>query len=86
MDPYQILAQVLPRARSEEELIAMASELGDPPPPAMKSPAAMASPASAGLPMPNSPLMPPQGPSLVPPLTQGESRTTPRLGETLLGY
>lgn len=81
---YQILAQVLPRARSEEELVAMAAELGEPPS-VGQPPAATISPSSAGLQgMPKSPLAPAGG-VMVPPMTMGESRTAPRLGDALLG-
>ena len=88
MDPMQILSQVLPRARSEEELIALAAELGDPPPLATRPGAAapMASPSGARLQgMPMTPLMGPMQQPAVPPITQGESRTQPHLGNILLG-
>lgn len=85
MDPFQILAQVLPRARSEEELIEMAAALGEPPSLTGMPPASVTPSAGARLQgMKQSPLAP-SGEQLVPPMTAGESRTAPRIGQTLLG-
>lgn len=88
-DPMQILAQVLPRAQSDDELASLAAELG-PPPPADFRPATMpkAQPAAGARlqGMPQNPLVKGGGlPNLVPPMTQGEARTSPRVGELILG-
>ena len=88
MNPMQILAQVMPRARSEEELVSLASQLGAPPPVDFRPPATPMTPPGGvarfqG--MPQSPLVPgAQKPQFVPPMTQGESRTS-NFGQHLVG-
>lgn len=85
MTPFDIIKQVLPRARSEEDFIELAASMGDPPLIGNQPPASVSSPASARLQgMPNS-VVAPQPEVPVPPMTMGESRTIPRLGESLLG-
>jgi hypothetical protein len=80
----QMLREIMPRARSEDDLAAMASEWG-PPPNLSRPPAAVMNPAGARLQMPGRMGM--QGNSMLipPPMTQGEARTKPQLGKVLLG-
>jgi hypothetical protein len=88
MNPMEILKQVLPRARNDEELVEMAAQLGPPPPVGFQPPAPPMNPLSAGLPTPQSPLVKGGGKQLVPPMagmTAGEAKTSPRVGEMLLG-
>ncbi len=89
-DPFSILAQVTPRARSEDELLGMAAALA-PPPPAGYRPPAPAVPTSGVARFPQMPPTAgqnlaggPQAPALIPPMTAGESRTNPRRGEMLM--
>lgn len=88
-DPFAILAQVLPRARSEEELVQMAAQLG-PPPPADFAPPGITVPRGGvarlqG--MPASPLVPGGGMNpMVPPMkTRSEYQTSPSIGQHLTG-
>lgn len=89
--PFDILRQVMPRSRSVEELVANAAQLGPPPDAGFRvSPMQPGNPApGAGARlqgMPQSPLVAGGGlPSIQPPMTQGETRTSPRIGEHLLG-
>lgn len=91
-DPMQLLATLLPRARSMDELVTSAAKLAPPPSPDYRpanASAALPEGGVARLPTPTTggigqhlsaaqPL-----PGYVPPMTQGESRTS--LGSTLLG-
>lgn len=93
MDPFQIIAQLTPRAQSEDELVRMAAELAPPPSPGFR-PAGPALPQTgvAGF---SPPPMQQQGvgaqlaggapAGLVPPMTQGEARTAPNIGQLLTG-
>lgn len=92
-NPLEVLLQVLPRARSDEDLVNMAAELA-PPPPADFQPSGQPNPAQGGVARLQ---QPPAGvggqinpavtslPKLVPPMSQGEARTSPRAGELLMG-
>lgn len=85
-DPFSVLAQVLPRARSEQELVDMAAQLA-PPPPAGFRPAALPQSGVARFQQPQGGIgnlvAGGPGPGVVPPMTQGESRT--RIGQYLVG-
>lgn len=90
-NPFQIMMQAMQGARSEDEMINKAAQLAPPPPvdfkpPSMPMPvggmAKMQAPPAQG---PTAGLVPAQKPGMVPPMTQGESRTKPRIGDAILG-
>ena len=84
-NPFAILAQVMPRAGSMEEMVSLAAQLA-PPPPADYQPSALPTqPPSAGLPQGVGPQVagPQQPAPIMPPKTQGENRTS--IGQHLVG-
>ncbi len=87
-NPFAVLAQVLPRARSEQELVDLAAQIAPPPAPEF-SPGRPEFPQSGVARLQQPPLgvgamLANQSPGgFVPPITAGENRT--RLGQVLMG-
>lgn len=85
-DPIQLLASLLPSAKSEDELLMLAAQKGPPPGPEFKVGMKGAVPPGGIAKMqgmPNNPLLAGKSlPNLVPPMTPGESRTS--IGQHLI--
>ena len=85
--PLQTLMAAMHRGpKNDDHLAEIAAQLGPPPPENYRPGGMPMAGVQRPMPMPTSPLVAGQkAPTYVPPMTQGEYRTTPRLGATLLG-
>ena len=86
-EQLKALVRFAPRAASDDEFARLAARSG--PPPSLRPSGPPANPAKAGRKLrggPASPLVSGGGLSrILPPTTLGESRTSPRIGELLIG-
>lgn len=92
VNPMAILAKILPVAKNVDQAAQLAAHLAPPPPAGFKPPPPMpvgqlqALPQPAAAPTPGMQLAPLLRPQMIaPPMTQGVARTTPQIGEHLLG-
>lgn len=84
MNPYQVIAQLAPKAKDANHLAELAAQFAGPVAQATPAPMPMVQPAQP-LAMPTSPLVTQRPIFAKPPMTQGEARTAPNIGATLLG-
>ena len=88
-NPFELLSMIVPRARSGEELAVLAAEVGPPPPADFQPSNAPLNPSVARARLQGLPQTPLQRggalPNVIPPMTSGEAKTSPSVGELLLG-